>query len=474
MYSVIDDTIVAISSAPGCAARGLVRMSGPESVSIACGFFTRNDGSSITDYSGFTTHRGKVIFDDPLCEVETTLYLFREPRSYTRQDLVELHTVGSPAVLDMLVEKCLSAGARPAEPGEFTARAFLSGSMNLVEAEAVASTINARSDAQLRAARKMMRGDLAKTVMGWQDELAELTSLVVADIDFAEEPIDFISHSVLAERLVSLHGSLARIIDAAEKSRRFDVLPCVLLLGPPNVGKSTLLNTLSGMDRAIASAVSGTTRDILSAPVRLGRQEVVLLDAAGVNDEPDEVITLGRAKAIEIAGEVDLVCVVFDASLAVDPQQVRSMAGLAKTRTMVIATKVDQIDDGTMRKRCAVLEAADVGPVCPVSATSGQGIDSLKNAITEQLMSVGGLDDSAGSDDVGVVISSRQRMALAEAREALDHCLDILSTTDDILDVAEIVAMELREALDALGAISGTVTTEDLLGRIFASFCIGK
>ena len=246
MYTSVHDTIVAVSSAPGHAPRGIVRLSGPDAIPIADHLFRADDARPLSESAGFTAHSGEVLFDD-LHRVPATVYLFRKPHSYTRQDIVEFHTVGSPPVLEMMVERCLTGSARPAEPGEFTARAFLAGAMDLTEAEAVASTIRARSDAQLRAARRQMRGYLADQVRRWQDELADLLSLVVADIDFTEEPIDFISPKQLTIRLTHLQENLKGIMRTADSRERLDVLPYILLLGPPNAGKSTLLNTLSGM-----------------------------------------------------------------------------------------------------------------------------------------------------------------------------------------------------------------------------------
>jgi tRNA modification GTPase len=468
VYASTEDTIVAVSSAAGHAARGIIRLSGPAAIEIAARMFRSLDGTPLRDLPGFTNRSGQVVFDDDY-QAPAVVYLFRAPSSYTRQDVVELHTVGSPPLLDMVMERCLSSGARLAQPGEFTARAFLFGAMSLTEAESVAATIRARSDQQLRAARRLAEGDLARTIHAWQQELAELLALVVADIDFAEEPIDFISPDQLVDRLERLAARLETISQAAQAGRRFDALPHVLLTGPPNSGKSTLLNVLSGMDRAIASAVSGTTRDILSEPIRLPGCETIMLDSAGIDDSPDEVIAHGRQRALEAAASVELVCLVFDASAPIAPAQVRQLAALAAAPTLLIGTKIDRSDPASIQRRRDELQSAGVGPVCLVSAANGSGIDALREALAERLGS-----DPGNAEDVGISLSARQREALGDARTALGRCLASLAGTNDVLDAAELVALELREALDALGRISGTITTEDLLGRVFASFCIGK
>ncbi len=468
MYTDIDDTIVAVSSAPGSAQRGIVRLSGPAAVVIGSELFQCNGRGSLEEAESWTALRGWIVFDD-LRRVPATVYVFRAPRSYTRQDIIELHTIGSPPLLDMIVERCVQAGARNALPGEFTARAFLSGAMTLTEAEAVAATIQARSDEQLRGARRTMRGALTDNIHEWRSELADLLSLVEADIDFAEEPIDFISPAALRARVDHLAGVLDEVITRAESHERFDVLPYVLLLGPPNAGKSTLLNCLTGIDRAIASAVSGTTRDVLSATVRLGRIEAVLLDAAGVDDNPDRVVSQGRASAVAAAGEVSLVCLVVDASLPVQPDDVARLASLAGTRVVVAGNKVDLLDGPAREKKHADLVACQTGPVCMVSSATGEGLDALRSLLAAML---GG--EHLASDDVATLITARHRQALRSAADALKRCSALAAGLANILDTAELDAVELRGALAAFDEIDGQITTDDLLGRVFASFCIGK
>jgi len=410
---------------------------------------------------------GRLTFD-ALHRTTAQAYLFTKPHSYTRQDSVELHTIGSAPVLDMVVERCVQAGARPARPGEFTMRAYISGALTLSAAEAVASTINARTDEQLRAARRLMRGDLRDTVLSWQESLTDLLALVVADIDFAEEPIDFISTDVLRSRVGDLHKRLRELIDSVEARLRVDVVPHVLLLGLPNAGKSTLLNALSQTDRAIASAVSGTTRDILAAPARLGDVEAILLDSAGVDDSPDQVLIHARQRAMETAGAVDLVCIVVDASLPVYGEAITRLCDLADGPTMLIATKADATghSPGEIHSR---IGQAYPGSACLVSAKTGEGLAELRNQMGKEL-----INRSADAEHSTVTLTANQRQALSGADEAIQRCLELTTTSDNLLDIAELVALELREALDSLAQTTGAVTTEDLLGRIFSSFCIGK
>ena len=471
MYHLVDDTIVAVSSAPGHGPRGIVRLSGPDALEIVSSMLAPGDALTIADARGYTHHPIQMQLDE-YCTVPAVLYIFRRPHSYTRQDSVELHTVGAPPLLEWIVERSLAAGARLAEPGEFTARAFLGGAMSLAQAEAVAATINARSDKQLRSARRMMRGQLGEQIVKWRDQLAELLALVVADIDFSEEPIDFISPEQLRAKLASLSLQIDRLIDCAQATERIQVLPQILLLGPPNAGKSTLMNRLSGIDRAIASAVSGTTRDLLSTPVtldELGEIEAILLDAAGIDESADQVISAGRQRATEAAQSVDLCCVVLDMTHPVGESDLKRLLVPIKGQALIVGNKLDLIDEPAADRWRRQLQSLNTYPVYLVSAASGHGCAELKRTMADLIC-----DDLAQGENAALSINGRQREALAQARAALGRCQALASNLTDTIDAAEIFALELREALDALGTITGQVTTEDLLGRVFSSFCIGK
>jgi tRNA modification GTPase len=467
MYTAVDDTIVAVSSAPGHALRGIVRLSGPEAVAVADRVFRLAGAGTLAEARPFAAHQGSIVIGEG-ARLPAMALLFRAPRSYTRQDLVELHTIGSPAVLEILVHDCRAAGARLAEPGEFTARAFLSGAMSLPAAEAVAATIAARSDAQLRAARRLMRGELAERVTAWREQVADLLALVVADIDFAEEPIDFITPAELGARLEAIRAELAAIRGQAEAGARLDVLPRILLLGPPNVGKSTLLNTLSSLDRAITSAVAGTTRDLLEAPVRLNRREAILLDAAGIDDEADEVIAMGRHRALEAASRVDLVAIVVDALAAWSAEAVRALAAESSAPKVVVLNKCDAASPAGVAAQVQRLADMRWGPVLAVSALTGEGLAELRALLAERL------SHGPASEGEQLMLSARQRGALQDADAALARAAELAARSAATIDSAELLAVELQEALDAFAALTGAVTTEDLLGRIFANFCIGK
>ena len=275
MLDRIDDTIVAISSAPGYGAVALIRLSGPHAITIADRMSKTEEDTPLSDHLGSSRIVGEVAIEEGLY-LPAFFYLFRTPHSYTRQDIVEIQTVGSPSSAELVRKRAIQLGALPALPGEFTARAFFGGAMDLSQAEAVGGLIRAQTDTQLRAARRIMEGVLAKQLTKSLDALAELLALVEADIDFAEEPIEFLTPPELCARLGEVSSQLEGLRTSAPSVERFDVLPRILLLGPPNAGKSSLMNRLSGIPRAICEAVAGTTRDILSAPISLGHGEAIL------------------------------------------------------------------------------------------------------------------------------------------------------------------------------------------------------
>ncbi|UCG17851.1 MAG: GTP-binding protein [Phycisphaerales bacterium] len=372
----------------------------------------------------------------------------------------------------MVVDGARSAGARLAQPGEFTARAFLGGAMDLFQAEAVAATIAARSDRQLRAARKLQEGDLSRRITEWRARLMEVTALIEADIDFADEPIEFITPGALRSQLSGLAQQIEALRAGADAAERFDVLPTALLIGRPNAGKSSLMNALSGLDRAICSAVSGTTRDIVSAPIKLGTTEAMLLDAAGVHEDADALMREAQARVLSAAEHVDLLCLVIDVAAPPDMSAFDCLRSTPTTPCVLVANKIDLLDEETRDHRQTILTQAapaNVMSVCAVSATEGTGLDHLRDALAGQL---GHRDDLA--EEKSVVLSARQRGCLASASQALDRAIAEAEQIGETVDRAEVLALELREALDALGELIGAVTTEDLLSTIFASFCIGK
>ncbi|MGB4257335.1 MAG: GTPase, partial [Phycisphaerae bacterium] len=359
MFDRVDDTIVAISSPPGISARGIVRLSGPEAVSLAAQVFEHATGPGLHATPGHRRLMGRARIDAD-ASVPAEAYVFRAPASYTRQDIVELHLPGSPPVLAMVFEELTAAGARPAEPGEFTARAYFAGALDLTEVEGVAALIHARNDSQLRASEALLHGRLSQRSSALREELTDLLALLEAEIDFVEESIEFTTSGHAIAILDKVAGELDALLRDAPAIERLEVLPRILLVGRPNAGKSTLFNRLSGLDRAIASATAGTTRDVLTAPMKVPGGEVMLLDSAGVECGPQtasqpsdptpgeaagsaEPAALAAAATRRSVGIADLVLMVVDVTDA-PLETIRSLRSmLPRQRVLIVLNKVDAI-----------------------------------------------------------------------------------------------------------------------------------
>ena len=419
-------TIVAISSAVGPAARMIVRLSGERAHEIARSMCDELPGAG----QACST---RLRFNGLVVPVE--IYLFANPHSYTGEDLVEFHIPGNPLLARMLLDALVTAGARQAEPGEFTARAYFNGCMDLSSAEGVAATIAAHSESELRAARQLMAGELAKRLRPAIDELTETLALLEAGIDFSDEDISFISTDALRDRVARIDSQLQALIAECTRFERLTHEPTFVLVGKPNAGKSTLLNALAGHERAVVSPIAGTTRDVLSAEVALTRGVVRVMDVAGIQSHsPAEGIERDMIdRAIRAAESADFIILVSDTAPATWPT----------ATDLVVHTKSD----------------LSLKPPLAVSAVTGEGLGDLRRAMDQ-------LAFGHAPAGASLALNARHLQCITEARAALDRLL----TAQD----PEIIALDLRESLDALGRVLGQVTPDDVLGRIFSTFCIGK
>ena len=462
-----DDTIVAISSAPGPAARGVIRLSGPQALTAVAELFRPDDKKrSLPDALPWTRLTGRCRLTDNITS-PAQVYLFRAPHTYTTQDIAELHLPGSPPLLQIVLEQLLTADVRPAEPGEFTARAFFNSRLDLTEAQAVAALINARSDAQLRAAERLLDGALHCSCAALVARLTETLALVETAIDFAEEDIDFAAGPALRDQICAAAQDTAQLLTDSTAWDQLDHLPRVAVLGRPNVGKSTLTNALTGLDRSIVSAIAGTTRDMLTAPLRLTHGECLLIDTAGLADDtsdlssPADVFAQTQIIARRAAATCDLLLWVFDLSAdASDPRRHLPDDITASTNIIFVGNKIDLLADAS---ETTALPA----DIAPVSALTGRNLSLLKARIEHTLR-----HDLSDCQPSAIALTTRQRDLLDHARQALQRASDLFDALAHCQP--ELVALELRTALDHLGGISGQVVTEDILTNIFSRFCIGK
>jgi tRNA modification GTPase len=444
------DTIVAIATPPGAGGVGIVRLSGPRSRAIAQQVCSRGLSPRRAQYTRFHDAAGDSIDDG------VALY-FAAPASYTGEDVVELQAHGSPVLLQQLVARCCALGARMARAGEFSERAFLNGKLDLVQAEAVADLIAAGDVHAARAARRALDGEFSRRVDALAAALLAVRVQVEAAIDFADEPLDTLGNAALRQRLAMLAIALDELLASAERGRKLRDGLHAVIVGPPNAGKSSLLNALAGSDRAIVTDIAGTTRDLLRETVRIDGVELTLVDTAGLREGGDAIEREGMRRAHAELERADLAIVVLDAT---DPGVGRSAVAAA---IATVPQRLWLLNKSDLLEQPAVHAADHPGEVLAVSARRGDGLQLLHARL--KAMSLG--DSTAGEG--AFTARARHVEALRRAREQLQAAGGALAA--DQLDLA---AEALRCAHDALGEITGRVVADVLLGHIFSTFCIGK
>lgn len=446
----VQETIAAIATPPGEGALAVIRISGPGALSVADTVFRAAKPPSAMEERRVAF--GRII--DAHGEVidEVLLTVFRNPRSYTGEDLVEISGHGGSLVASRVLAAVLESGTRMARPGEFTERAFLNGKLDLTQAEAVMDLISAQTPRAARAAAGQLEGRLGDEINTLRSDLLGCVAHLEAFIDFPEEGIDPESGAALRKRMEGIADHLERLLSTADEGRLLREGITLALCGAPNAGKSSLLNRLLGAERAIVSAIPGTTRDTIEERASLGGYPFRVIDTAGLRDTEDPIEREGVERARRAAEQADIRIHLVDASAQSGP--VTSLFG----EEMVVLNKIDLVAD---RRRLSTVSAT----AC-VSCQTGEGIDSL---ITSILANVTGRSEGESLPD-GAAINARHQECLKRATAALQAAIALLGAGEP----PELIAVELRSALGAVGEIVGDAGTEEILGKIFSSFCIGK
>jgi tRNA modification GTPase len=453
-----NDTIIAPATPPGEGGIGILRLSGGNAEKLLYKFFT-----PAGPFSSFTSHRLYLgNFSDQYGNLidEVMAVVMRAPRSYTREDVVEVHCHGGLVVMRRILDQFVEAGVRLARPGEFTLRAFINGRLDLSQAEAVIDLIRARSDSAGRIAAAQLKGSVFRAVHELQADIADLLALIEAHVDFPEDDIEFADQDRLLSNAARVLSRIDVFLKNFDSGRILREGLSVLILGKPNVGKSSLLNILLGESRAIVTAIAGTTRDTIEENLVLGGVPLRLIDTAGVRITNDPVESEGVARAKSKIASSDLVLLVVDGSRQTDEEDLLALEACQQSTVLLVENKADLA-------RMAPDDRLAHLPRVSVSTKSGDGIEKLKTAIIGLVCN----DSSASEANVDLIFSDRRH------REALLRCGDSINRFIESLALAtspEFLALDLREALQALGEITGETTPDHILDRIFTRFCIGK
>ena len=455
-----EDTIAAIATPPGEGGVAIVRISGNEAERIATSIFSRKSGNN-NKLKSHTLHHGRIVepktnhvFDEVL------LTVMRKPRSYTGEDVVEIHCHGGVFLVHQVLGLVLAQGARHAEPGEFTKRAFLNGRLDLTQAEAVLDLIRAPTDKGVELALSQASGGLTRWVHELREELLAILVQVEAAIDFPEEEIELLRRRDLVAKIGDLRNKISEILKSYEWGRLYREGARVCICGRPNVGKSSLLNALLGEERVIVTEVPGTTRDVIEECINLEGLQVVLWDTAGIRETDDQIEQIGVNLSRRHAEKSDAVLIVLDGSESLAGDDIALLQGLNEKKALIVINKDDlhQVLDVGELNNCA-------GPrtIISISAKTGAGMERLKQRLKSLMLS------SHGEPPI-ILTNLRHKTALTRCEIALSDA--VITLTMD--HPPELVAVELNEAREALEEIVGIISNDEILESIFNNYCIGK
>lgn len=446
--NTLTDTIAAIATAPGSGGIGIVRVSGPRAAEIATGVLGACPPPRYAAYLGFLDHQHALI------DRGIAIY-YAAPHSYTGEDVLELQAHGGPALMQLLLARCIELGARQAEPGEFTRRAYLNDKLDLAQAEAVADVINASTIEAARSAMRSLSGEFSHRIRDLLDRLVNLRMYIEACLDFPEEDIDFITQGRVAEKLEAIRDTLRTVFLEARQGNLLREGIQVVLIGQPNVGKSSLTNQLSGEEVAIVTPIAGTTRDTIKSAIQINGVPLHLIDTAGLRDTEDEVERFGIARTWRALENADIALLMVDSTHGITETEKSIIARLRKDLPKIwVHNKID------LGNQAPFVEKKTGEHHVYLSAKSGAGVDLLRATLLE----MAGWQATGG----GVFMArARHLQALREVEQHLDVALENIHAP-------ELTAEELRVAQEALNTITGEFTPDDLLGEIFSKFCIGK
>ncbi len=458
----MEDTIMALATPSGAGAIAVIRLSGKDAFSIADKIFQAKSKKSIAEAASHTILFGNIVDGDDVVD-EVLVSVFRNPKSFTGEDSVEISCHGSVFIQKQILDLLSRNGCRMAKPGEYSMRAFLNRKMDLSQAEAVADLIASSSEAAHKVALHQMRGGFSSELIARREELIHFASLIELELDFSEEDVEFADRRQVTELILRINSKIDRLIGSFELGNVIKEGVQVAILGEPNVGKSTLLNAFLNEERAIVSDIAGTTRDTVEDEMVIEGIRYRFIDTAGIRETSDAIETLGIERTMTKAQQADVVLFLFDAStytkerLNAELSVLQSKNPNLDQRLILVANKSDRSSDN-------LAEKFNRFEFVPISAKQKSGIELLKGKLVERI------NLTALHEDQTIVTNTRHLEALRKAKDSLQ---EVLTGFDNHMS-GDLVAIDIRKALFHLGEITGEVTTDDLLGNIFSRFCIGK
>lgn len=457
----IDDTIAAIATAPGEGGIGIIRISGEKSLQVANSIFKSISGKKIEEYNTRTLIYGHIVDNDKVID-EVLVAFMKGPNSYTTEDVIEINCHGGFISVKKILELILSKDVRLADQGEFTKRAFLNGRIDLAQAEAIIDVINAKTDMAHTVAQSQLEGSLSKKIKDLRFNVTEILAQITVSLDFPDEDVEHITYNTLKEKTIALQKEINKLYDTSESGKILRDGLKTVIVGKPNVGKSSLLNAILGENRAIVTDIPGTTRDVIEEFVNIKGIPLKIVDTAGIRETEDVVERIGVEKSREFFSAADLSIVVLDSSRSLDPEDIEILESVQPNKTIVLLNKtdLDRVIDLDKIKEYIAEEN-----VIEISALQHEGIEKIHDKIGEMVFA----GTVRNSSDL-VVTNSRHKDALYKAKQSIEDALNAIESYMPL----DFVEVDFKNIWDYLGYINGDTVTEDLLDTIFSNFCIGK
>ena len=470
----LNDNIVALATPSGAGAIAIIRVSGPDAIHLVAPIFKAKSKKDLREQHTHTLHLGNIMDGERIID-EVLVSVFHGPKSYTGENTIEISCHGSPYIQQEIIQLLIRKGCRAAEAGEFTMRAFLNGKMDLSQAEAVADLISSENQASHQMAMQQMRGGFSNEIQKLRQELLNFASLIELELDFAEEDVEFANRDEFRNLVSRIQNVLKRLIDSFAVGNVLKNGIPVAIVGEPNVGKSTLLNALLNEERAIVSEVAGTTRDTIEDEISIGGVGFRFIDTAGIRETKDVVESIGIKRTFEKISQAQVVVFLLDAPsvLLKSPEGELSeiLREIEKIKNkfpqkplIIVANKVDQLSESQISQLDVTLSSVEGSSYLPISAKTGKGVEELQQKLLE-FVNTGELRNNNT-----IVTNTRHYNALLSALEEINKVQEGLN--NDLS--GDLLAIDIREALHYFGEITGEITNDDLLGNIFANFCIGK